>query len=177
MTALLPPARRRADGTARRAALALALAPRSRWRQPRAAWPGRGASLPAAAADRGSAALELVILAPVLLALLGLVIAAGRTSVAQGSVDAAARDAARQASIALTPAAAQAAGQASARAALRQDGLDCATVVAVNTSQSAIAPGQPATVTASVADGPPRESGVARASRQRAAAGPVHEPA
>ncbi len=112
--------------------------------------PDRGASLPAPASDRGSAALELVILAPVLLALLGLVIAAGRTSVAQGSVDAAARDAARQASIALTPAAAQAAGQASARAALRQDGLDCAPVVAVNTSQFAIAPGQPATVTASV---------------------------
>ena len=48
-------------------------------------------------ADSGNAALELVVLAPVLLALLGLVIAAGRTSVAQGSVDAAARDAARQA--------------------------------------------------------------------------------
>ena len=44
------------------------------------------------------------------LALLSLVIAAGRTTVALGSLDAAARDAARQASIALTPAAAQAAG-------------------------------------------------------------------
>lgn len=54
--------------------------------------------------EDGNAALELVILAPVLLALLGLVIAAGRTSIAQGSVDAAARDAARQASIALPPA-------------------------------------------------------------------------
>ena len=54
--------------------------------------------------DAGNAALELVILAPVILFLLGLVIAAGRTSVAQGSVAAAARDAARQASISLTPA-------------------------------------------------------------------------
>jgi Flp pilus assembly protein TadG len=44
--------------------------------------------------DAGNAALELVILAPVILFLLGLVIAAGRTSVAQGSVAAAARDAA-----------------------------------------------------------------------------------
>lgn len=100
--------------------------------------------------DNGNAALELVILAPVLLVLLALVIAAGRTSIAQGSVDAAARDAARQASISLTPAAAQSAGQTSARAALRQDGLDCAPVVAVDTSEFAIPPGQPASVSATV---------------------------
>lgn len=101
-------------------------------------------------ADDGSAALELVILAPVLLGLLGLVIAAGRTTIAQGSTDAAARDAARQASISLTPAAAQAAGQASAQAALRQDGLDCAPVVVIDTSQFGTAPGEPATVSATV---------------------------
>lgn len=100
--------------------------------------------------EDGNAALELVILAPVLLALLGLVIAAGRTSIAQGSVDAAARDAARQASIALTPAAARLSGEVSARAALRRDGLDCSPVVIVNTSQFAIPPGQPAVVTATV---------------------------
>ena len=50
-------------------------------------------------ADEGSAALELVVLAPVLLVLIALVIGAGRTSIAQSSVDAAARDAARQASL------------------------------------------------------------------------------
>lgn len=101
--------------------------------------------------SRGSAALELVILAPVFLGLLGLVIAAGRTALAQGSIDAAARDAARQASIALTPAAAQAAGQASARAALRLDGLDCNPVVVVDTSQFTTVPaGRPAAVTAAV---------------------------
>ena len=50
--------------------------------------------------DAGNAALELVILAPVVLLLISFVIAAGRTSIAQGSVQAAARDAARQASIA-----------------------------------------------------------------------------
>ena len=66
-----------------------------------------------------------MILAPVLLALLGLVIAAGRTSIAQGSVDAAARDAARQASIALTPAAAQAGGAGQRAGRAPQDGLDC----------------------------------------------------
>jgi len=40
--------------------------------------------------------------------------------------------------------------QASARAALRQDGLDCAPVVVVDTSQFATPPGEPATVTATV---------------------------
>jgi hypothetical protein len=87
----------------------------------------------------------------VLLALIGLVIAAGRMSIAQGSVNAAARDAARQASISLTPAAAQSAGQASARTALRQDGLGCRPVVLINVSQFATTqPGQPAVVTATV---------------------------
>jgi Flp pilus assembly protein TadG len=94
--------------------------------------------------DAGNAALELVVLAPVLLAILGLVIAAGRTSVARGAVEAAARDAARQASIALNPSAAQAAGQASAQAALRQDGLDCDPTVNINTAGfTASQPGQP----------------------------------
>jgi len=101
--------------------------------------------------DRGNAALELVILAPILLGLLGLLIAAGRTTIAQGSVDAAARDAARQASISATSAAAQAAGQASARTALRQDGLDCSPDVLIDTSQfTSVPPGRPASVTATV---------------------------
>jgi Flp pilus assembly protein TadG len=101
--------------------------------------------------EAGNAALELVILAPILLGLLGLVIAAGRTTIAQASVDAAARDAARQASISLTPAAAQAAGQASARAALRQDGLDCSPAIVIDASQFTSVPvGSPATVTATV---------------------------
>ncbi len=100
--------------------------------------------------EDGNAALELVVLAPVLLALVGLVIAAGRTSIAQGSVDAAARDAARQASLALTPAAARRAGIVSARAALHRDGVDCSPVVVVDTGQFAIPPGQPAAVTATV---------------------------
>jgi len=101
-------------------------------------------------ADGGNAALELVILAPVLLGLLGLVIAAGRTTIAQSAVDAAARDAARQASIALTPAAAQTAAQASARAALRNDGLDCMPYVVTDISQFGTLPGHDATATATV---------------------------
>jgi hypothetical protein len=101
-------------------------------------------------ADDGNAALELVILAPMLLGLLALVIAAGRTAIAQGAVNAAARDAARQASISLTAAAAQAAGGQSARAVMRSDGLDCVPVVVIDTSQFALLPGRPAAVSATV---------------------------
>jgi Flp pilus assembly protein TadG len=104
----------------------------------------------AGGSDAGNAALELVVLAPVLLFVLGLVIAAGRTSMAQGAVAAAARDAARQASISLTPAAAQAAALSSASAALSQDDLKCTPVVNVDTSQFSIPVGEPATVTATV---------------------------
>lgn len=107
------------------------------------------------AADTGSAALELVVLAPVLLALIALVIAAGRVSIAQSSVDGAARDAARQASIALTPAAAQATGRASAEESLASDGLNCISVaVYVRTGGSdsgfGLPAGTPATVSATV---------------------------
>jgi Flp pilus assembly protein TadG len=119
--------------------------------------PGRAGAGSAASrgADSGSAALELVVLAPVLLVLLALVIAAGRTSIAQSSVDAAARDAARQASLALNPTAAQQAGLASARQALRDDGLDCVTeTVTVDTGGAdagfGVAPGTPASVSATV---------------------------
>jgi Flp pilus assembly protein TadG len=122
----------------------------------RAAAAGAGAERPGARqSDAGSAALELVVLAPVLLALIALVIAAGRMSIAQSSVDAAARDAARQASIALTPAAAKAAGRESADEALASDGLNCASeVVRVDTggpdSGFQVPVGAPATVSATV---------------------------
>lgn len=110
---------------------------------------GRGRA--AVRADEGSAALELVVLAPVLLVLLALVIAAGRTSIAQSSVDAAARDAARQASLALNPQAARQAALASARQALAADGLDCVTAsVLVDTGGFGLPPGTPANVSATV---------------------------
>jgi hypothetical protein len=100
--------------------------------------------------DDGNAALELLVLAPVILALIGLVIAAGRTSVAQGSVDAAARDAARQASISLSPAAAQQAALSSVNTALRADGLHCKPVVTLLLAGFNTPLGQPAQVSASV---------------------------
>jgi Flp pilus assembly protein TadG len=100
--------------------------------------------------DRGDAALELIILAPVLLALIALVIAAGRSSVARGSVDAAARDAARQASLARSPGEARIAAELSAQAALRQDGLDCTPAVSVDTVGFSVPLGHPAEVSATV---------------------------
>lgn len=102
------------------------------------------------ASDDGNAALELVILAPVMIALIGLVIAAGRTSLAQGSVAAAARDAARQASIARTPAQAQQQAVFSAQKALNGDGLNCQPEVIVNTGGFGVPIGQPAQVSATV---------------------------
>jgi Flp pilus assembly protein TadG len=100
--------------------------------------------------EAGDAALELIVLAPVLLALIALVIAAGRISIARGSVDAAARDAARQASLARSPGAANLAAELSAQAALRQDGLDCAPTVSVDTDGFGVPLGQPAQVSATV---------------------------
>jgi len=76
--------------------------------------------------ERGSAALELVIVAPALLLVLGLVIAGGRLSGARQGVATAAGDAARAASVARGPTDAQAAATASASAALGDEGLACA---------------------------------------------------
>ncbi len=56
-----------------------------------------------AARERGSAAVELVLATPVLVALMLLAVAGGRLASARGEVDAAARDAARAASIGRTP--------------------------------------------------------------------------
>ncbi|HUC56237.1 MAG TPA: TadE/TadG family type IV pilus assembly protein [Streptosporangiaceae bacterium] len=81
--------------------------------------------------DRGNAPLELLLLAPIILFLIGFVIAAGRTSIAQEAVNAAARDAARQASIAPNQAVAEQNAMSSASAALRSDGLDCTPVVSL----------------------------------------------
>lgn len=101
-------------------------------------------------ADDGDAALELVIISPVIVLMLLFVVAVGRLSTAHASIAAAARDAARQASISRTPSTARTAALASAKAALRQDGLDCSPVVRLDTSGFAVPVGRPATVSASV---------------------------
>ncbi|HSS08353.1 MAG TPA: TadE family protein, partial [Acidimicrobiales bacterium] len=60
--------------------------------------------------ERGSATVELVLIAPVLVLLMLFAVAAGRFSVARNQVNEAARDAAREASTWRTPSAASAHG-------------------------------------------------------------------
>jgi Flp pilus assembly protein TadG len=68
--------------------------------------------------DAGSVAVEVVLIAPLLIALLVFVADLGRMAHTRGQVDGAAADAARSASQERTPAAAQRAGESAARAYL-----------------------------------------------------------
>ena len=102
-------------------------------------------------ADRGSASLELVIMAPALLLILGVAIYAGRVSSAGQTVEQAASAAARTASIARTGPAAQTSGDAAARDSLTQQGLRCSsTSITVDTSGFTRAVGAAAAVTVTV---------------------------
>ncbi len=103
------------------------------------------------AGDRGSSSLELVVIAPALLALTFLVIAAGRVALAGQSVQSAAAQAARDASLARTPATAAAAGRDTAARVLAGQGLDCATrTIDVDASDLTLPVGRPGAVTVDV---------------------------
>jgi Flp pilus assembly protein TadG len=85
--------------------------------------------------ERGSASVELVLLAPVLVGLLCLVAAFGRVQNAHADMDAAVRDAARAASLERTASAAQRTGKRAALAGLNADGYRCdPLVVDIDTS-------------------------------------------
>ncbi len=101
--------------------------------------------------DRGSAAVEIALLAPLLGSLVLVVIFGGRLALARQTVQAAAADAARAASIARTASQAeQSAGQI-AHATLANQGVTCATAaVQVDTSGFATPVGTPATLTVTV---------------------------
>jgi len=75
--------------------------------------------------QRGSASIELVLLAPVLVGMLCIVAAFGRVQSAHSDIDAAVRDAARAASLERTASAAQRAGERAALAGLNADGYRC----------------------------------------------------
>lgn len=77
--------------------------------------------------DRGSAALEVVLIAPVLVLTIFLVVAVARMSEARSQVSTAAYDAARAASITGGTAAVPA-GEEAARASLAERGLSCRSV-------------------------------------------------
>lgn len=86
--------------------------------------------------QRGSAAVELVLVTPVLIALMLFVVAGGRLVSARADVDAAARDSARAASIARSPATAEQEGATAAQANLTDRGVSCRTLtVTIDTSE------------------------------------------
>jgi hypothetical protein len=85
-----------------------------------------GRRLGRAAGERGSMALELVVLVPVLVLVVWLFgVYALRLAVVNGDIEAAARDAARSASIARSAAGARAAAAASAATSLAGSGRVC----------------------------------------------------
>lgn len=101
--------------------------------------------------DRGSAAIEAAIILPSLLVFLCLAIAGGRLVMSGSKVDAAAQDAAREASIHRTAAAAQEAARAAAAESLADQGITCASSsVSINTAGLSVPIGQVATVSATV---------------------------
>jgi Flp pilus assembly protein TadG len=86
--------------------------------------------------NQGSAAVELVLVTPVLIALMLFVVAGGRLASSRADVDAATRDSARAASIARSATMAARDGRAAAEATLTSRGVSCRTLaVTVDTTQ------------------------------------------
>lgn len=105
----------------------------------------------AARGQRGSATVELTLLVPALLLVLGLLIAGGRVWFARTAVVEAAQSSARAASLARSAAQGQVAGRDAGRQSLVTAGLVCApSTVAVSTAAFSVPVGTPATVTAQV---------------------------
>jgi len=101
--------------------------------------------------ERGSAAVELALLVPALVLMLGLVVAGGRLWFARTTVNEAAQSAARAASLSRTATQASGDGAAAARASLSTAGLRCLDpAVSVDTRAFAVPVGQSATVTTRV---------------------------
>ncbi|MGA4844798.1 TadE family protein [Streptomyces sp. G5(2025)] len=101
--------------------------------------------------DAGSAAIEAAIVLPGLLVFLCMAIAGGRLVMSGSKVDAAAQDAAREASIHRTVSSAEAAARSAATESLSDQGVTCAnTSVSVDISGLAVPIGQVATVSATV---------------------------
>jgi Flp pilus assembly protein TadG len=86
--------------------------------------------------ERGSAALEITLITPLLVLILLFVVGLGRLAQARGEVDGAARDAARAASIARNPSSAQTEARSAAAATLADRSITCANLnVSVDTSE------------------------------------------
>ncbi|MER7568910.1 TadE family protein [Streptomyces sp. NPDC097941] len=101
--------------------------------------------------DDGSAAIEAAILLPALIMFLCMAIAGGRIVTSGAKIDSAAEDAAREASIHRTAAAAQGAAQSAAAESLEDQGIKCAsTSVSINTGGLSVPVGQVGTVSVTV---------------------------
>ncbi|MET8411758.1 TadE family protein [Streptomyces sp. NPDC005195] len=101
--------------------------------------------------DDGSAAIEAAIILPALIMFLCLAIAGGRIVTSGSKIDSAAEDAAREASIHRTAAAAQSAAHAAAAESLNDQGITCSsTSVSVDTGGLSVPVGQVGTVTVTV---------------------------
>lgn len=103
-------------------------------------------------AERGSASVELALVVPALVLMLGLLVAGGRVWLVKTAVSEAAATSARAASLARSAGAAAADGRSAATASLATAGVTCsATSITVDATAFARPPGTPATVRSSVA--------------------------
>ena len=101
--------------------------------------------------QRGAAAVELALLVPALLLVLGLLVSGGRLWFARTTVNEAAQTAARAASLARSATAATAAGRDAASQSLATAGLRCrSTSVSISTAAFAVPVGTPSTVTSTI---------------------------
>jgi Flp pilus assembly protein TadG len=101
--------------------------------------------------DRGSAAVELAIIAPAVITVFVTLMIFGRTVFAHQSIEAVAFDAARTASLARDGGAASVAAKQAAEEALAAQDLHCSRIeVRVDTAQFALPVGEPANVTVTV---------------------------
>ena len=101
--------------------------------------------------ERGSAAIETVVIVPAFLLFVLLIVYAGRVAVTRQAVQAAAAEAARSASLARSAGQAQSQGAGGAAASLRNQALTCRSrQVRVDASGFAAPVGTPAKVTATV---------------------------
>ena len=101
--------------------------------------------------DRGAVAVELALVVPALVLVLGLLVAGGRLWFARATVVEAAQSAARAATLARSAEGAGAGGRAAGHASLDTAGLVCsATSVQVETAAFAVPVGTPATIRSTV---------------------------
>jgi Flp pilus assembly protein TadG len=101
--------------------------------------------------QRGSATVELTLLVPALLLMLGLLVTGGRLWFARTTVNEAAQTSARAASLARTAPQAAIAGREAGAQSMSTEGLRCASsVVTISTAAFSAPVGTPATITATI---------------------------